>query len=383
MPAIVLMAYASLFALGLLDNVRGPLFPDIVAEMGVSPAKGSWFFAWASLLAVLGGWCGYLLAQRWGARACLIVGSALLALAAAMMAWAASLLWLYTGAMLLGAGMGVLNVGQNLSVTRHAPPHLRRRWFSALHAMYGLAAMMAPVMVSLLRDEGWGWRNSLLVFATLPVLVVVGLLWQGRPSGPPVESATLGVGRLQGREWLHCAVLAAAAVGYLWGEISVTTRLVLWLREDLQWSPETANLYLTGFSGLLLAGRLVLSVTPFHSVSTRTWLVGSGGFAGVFVWMGLYVHPVAFLAAGLAMSPFYPMVMDQVQRQFPHASTSALSLVIVVGNLAVMVMHMSIGAMSAVWSLKVALAVCGTLPILSAVLLLLWPAPRVHPARPE
>ncbi len=46
---LILISYASLFVFGLSDNIRGPLFPEILKEFNVSDSMGSLMFALSSL----------------------------------------------------------------------------------------------------------------------------------------------------------------------------------------------------------------------------------------------------------------------------------------------------------------------------------------------
>jgi FHS family glucose/mannose:H+ symporter-like MFS transporter len=50
----IFFAFLSLFLLGLADNIRGPLFPEILQFFFVSSSKGSWSFATTSGAAFVG-----------------------------------------------------------------------------------------------------------------------------------------------------------------------------------------------------------------------------------------------------------------------------------------------------------------------------------------
>ena len=43
-PLAVALGYAGLFVFGLVDGVRGPVFPDVLAAFDLSDAQGAWFF---------------------------------------------------------------------------------------------------------------------------------------------------------------------------------------------------------------------------------------------------------------------------------------------------------------------------------------------------
>ena len=46
---LILISFASLFVFGISDNIRGPLFPEILKEFNISDSMGSLMFALSSL----------------------------------------------------------------------------------------------------------------------------------------------------------------------------------------------------------------------------------------------------------------------------------------------------------------------------------------------
>ena len=58
-------AYMSLFAMGLLDNTRGPSYPNIINTFKITMAEGSWIFTIASIAGLFVNlsakwWLGYI-----------------------------------------------------------------------------------------------------------------------------------------------------------------------------------------------------------------------------------------------------------------------------------------------------------------------------------
>jgi formamidopyrimidine-DNA glycosylase len=80
MPAVILAAYASLFTLGLLDNVRGPFLLEIQQDLGLSATGGSAFFGAASLLSFFGAYYAHRLLLRRDALSVLAAVSVVFAL---------------------------------------------------------------------------------------------------------------------------------------------------------------------------------------------------------------------------------------------------------------------------------------------------------------
>src|SRR3954464_4457481 len=73
------LAYLSQFVLGICDNIRGPILPDLIQEFGLSQTKGSLFFALSSITSFGIGFLAQFALHHWGARRSLQIS--LLALA--------------------------------------------------------------------------------------------------------------------------------------------------------------------------------------------------------------------------------------------------------------------------------------------------------------
>jgi FHS family glucose/mannose:H+ symporter-like MFS transporter len=342
LPALIWLAYVGLLVFGLLDNIRGPFFPDILNELHLNGTLGSTFFATTSLLAFCGSWLAPRVAHRYSSLYLLNAATLGVGLGFAAIALSPRLGWLLPSCAFFGLGYGALNLAQNLVVAEVAPLHLRRRIFSGLHAMYGLAALLAPLTASASRWMGMSWRDCFLCLAVLPiVLATIGLKFRA-----PVRdhhSQALQNKRLVGREWLLCIGFSLMLALYLWGEISVGTRLVLWLRTERSFSPDAADFYLSGFFLTLLAGRLLFGFLHFERLSNWTILCASAGLSAVSYLMGLWLSPLWFVLVGFTMAPFYPIAMEQVATSFQAKSARALGFVLGFGSFSVVILHLSLG----------------------------------------
>ncbi len=356
MSALVWMAYVSLLVLGLVDNIRGPFFPEILAELNLTGTVGSLFFAVTSLMAFVGSWsCQFILRSRnsmfimWFAGFIFHLGFVAVALAQ-------GLFLLLLACAFFGWAFGAWNVGQNLLVVEGAQDHLRRRLLNGLHSMYGAAALLAPILASMFRWFGFDWRDTFLFLSVLPLLMGLwSFRWRGETHARVTSATAL---RLTPEEWRRCLALALVLSAYLWGELSVTTRLTLWLRTDLDFSPDRANFYQSMFFAGLLGGRIALSFIALQAVSNWVLLSLSGGLSALFFHLGLSVSPEWILVAGVTMAPFFPVAMDQVNEMFGAKSAQALGFVIGFGSLSLVVMHLAVGALTDWAGLTRALQLC-------------------------
>ncbi len=341
-PALIWLAYASLLVLSLLDNLRAPFFPDILLDLHLNSTLGATFFATTSLFAFVGSWTSHHIVHRHSSTFLLGLANVAVAIGFAATSRTHSLITLLPCCALFGWGYGALNLAQNLMIFEGAAPARRRRMFNGLHSMYGISALIAPAVASLFRIWGADWRDCFLVLALAPLLV--GFIGSRAHAAKTVhEPATRELTRAQ---WMYCAMFSLMMAFYLWGEISISTRMVQWLRAERAFTPDGANLYLGVFFLALLAGRVFFSFVHFERVDNWRILLISSLCAGLLFILGLSVSPMWFVPCALAMSPFFPVAMEQVSHAFGTKATRALGFVLGAGSLSVVVMHLTLGVLT-------------------------------------
>lgn len=362
------IAYASLFSFGVIDNIRGPFYPDVLQDLSLNSTTGSLYFALCSLMSFLLSLSGQILIKRFRTIQLLAIACFSLALSFVGLGFSANLFFLLVSAMLLGVAFGILNFAQNLLVQEAAPLHLRRRLYSGLHAMYGLSSLVAPLLANLFRDMGLSWRHTFVIVAALPFLVGLSCLPKLRARAIVHEDGHNP--RLTWAETKMALLFSVIIACYLFGELAVSTRMVQWLRADRMFSPEEANLYLALFFCLLLIGRLIFTFIHF-SHSNEIVLRISAGVSVVLYTLGLWGSPIWMALTGLSMAPFFPVAMDHVAHIFGKKGSSGLAFILGLGSLSICILHIVLGVLTDWVGLTQALLVGPA--ALSLIVLLLWP----------
>ena len=126
---VIGLAYATLFLYGLIDNSRGPIFPDVLEDFILGDGVGSIFFSSASAAALISNitatWWLKRLGDLWSVR----IFSALQAVSLAIMAYSPNYSMLLTGASLFGLSLGGLGLLVNVLTAAAAPaPRERGLW---------------------------------------------------------------------------------------------------------------------------------------------------------------------------------------------------------------------------------------------------------------
>ncbi len=368
----IVFAFLSLFCLGLADNARGPIFPDLLLQFRLSDTMGALFFLVASGLSLVNNTVSRFWLKRWGAFLGLRVFLLVMALGLLLMGLSDRYLWLLCGASIFGVGMGGVGISQNLLVAEGASEKYRRQAFSGMHSMYGLASLLAPAVVTALQGLGWGWQQVLMLLALVPFSLAVASAWVGRRQRNARESSwtsesVTSNGDASGSEKTATAqatrhlerkaIVWAAVVGslYVGVELMVSTRLTLFARRDWGYSPEKANQLLGFFFTSLFLGRLIMALTRL-SVRNRTLLVGSLMGTILFFVLGIFINPVYLALTGGTMSIFFPVLLSLIAEEFSLIQAEATRWLLTTNSLVLMGMHFVVGQLSDAFGLKLALS---------------------------
>lgn len=366
----LVFAFASLFTLGLADNIRGTLFPEILNQFKVSNTLGSWLFAASSGAAFIASITATAYLRRYKISSLLFTGVLLLAVGLAVMGFALNFSWLIAGSLFLGLGIGYMGVAQNLLVAEGVDSKLRSRALSGLHGMYGLASFIAPMLAATTTQAFGKWSGAFYVVAIVSVLFLgLQLLISPNPKFtvhvPVVSADDIVKKRISKR--------ALTMVSFFFGfyvvaEILISSRLALYMRTYYQMDLTQSAWYVTWFFLFLLIGRISFAFfhLPFSlKAQLNGFLIGSL----LLLVMGLKLHPIFLVLSGLTMAPYYPLCVSYISEISGELSRTFLSIAISFQSLAVVVMHLGVGYMTDQYGLAFALGV-GLLSLIISIICL-------------
>lgn len=371
----VLLAYTSLFALGLGDNLRGPLFPEILEAFSLSDTRGSWMFALASAFGVVGAFSSRWFLERWDRVQMLSLSLLFMAAGMAGMGLAPTFNWMLAAAAVFGFSMGLMGVSQNVLATLSAPAKHRPRVLAGLHSMYGLASFLAPMVVALVVPWMGSWRAPFLVGAGVPLfLLLVNVLFRLREhehlkaqgsrrddgAGPPDRGA----------QYRLASVLAL----YVLAEIMVSSRLALYMRREEGADLATSSGMVTTFFLFLLGGRILSSLIRWPG-TLKQQLLTSLVLSLICVGSGLAGWTWGFVLSGLAMAPFFPVAVAYLTEQFPRHLDGAMGITVMLQSAMVVSMHLGVGILTDLFGLRVALGLGPLALALSMILLITYRPP--------
>jgi len=375
----LLFSFLSLFILGLADNIRGPLFPEILNQFQLSNTQGSWSFATTSAAAFVGSWISAPYLKKFSISSLLLLSVFLMGIGLMSMGKASSFLLLLIGSFVLGLSIGFMGVSQNLLVSENVDPSIRSRALSGLHGMYGLSSFFAPILASHATAIYGDWRGAFIVAGLISLLFFVFQFLIQPDRKFTVHQHLEAISTDQETVSKKASKFALLLIGgmfafYVVAEILVSTRLALYMRTYFQMNLEQSSRYVTLFFLFLLIGRVLFAFIKLP-ISLKAQLNASLGIALVLILLGLKVHPFFLALAGLGMAPYYPLCVSYISEASGHKSRTFIAFAMSFQSLSVVSMHLGVGYLTDRMGLAFAFGV-GILALVLSILCL-----NLHPRK--
>jgi MFS family permease len=368
---ILFFASASMFAFGIADNIRGPLFADLIHHFNLSNTEASMSFAVTSTFGFLGSLIIFSILKKIKLDQLLVYSLLLMAIGLFAMGLVPTYPLYLCGAALFGFSMGLLGVVQNLIVAENFKGVLQTKALSGLHGLYGLSSLLAPFLASFAPQLLGVWRGAFFIASSISVLIFC-LSFFLKMKEPVVlnlaEDSELHLFEQVKPTLKKLFSLGGILAFYVAAELLVSTRLALYMREYFQMNLESSSLYVTYFFVFLLIGRLFFAVATFkYSLKTQLNFLLFLSFAMLL--LGLKVHPFYLALTGLTMAPFYPLSMAYLSEQTLGQKRTFITFAIGLQNFCIIVMHVGVGYLTDLFGLFYAFGV-GLVSIVIAILCL-------------
>lgn len=337
----ITFACLAMFVLGMADNIRGPLFPELLIFFKLTNAEASFSFAAASAAALCGNiLAGYLLRSHTLSRilciSIFIMGAGLI-----LMGFASTYVAFVAGSAIFGGSVGLVGLTQNVLVAESVDGRSQSKALSGLHGIYGLSSLLAPLVASYSAIIFGNWRSAFFVTAVLATIVgLVATLVKAEPSFEVHTNLEKPEGHLISKKAL--LLLGGVLAFYVVAEILVSSRLALYMRSYFGKDLKESSMYVTAFFICLLAGRLLFAVKTF-SISLKSQLNASLVTAVACLLLGLFSHPLFLVLLGLAMAPFYPISVAYIAEQSGIYKREFITFAMSFQSFCVIAMHLGVG----------------------------------------
>ena len=336
-----LFAYLSMFVLGMSDNIRGPLFPELLSFFKLTNAEGSFSFAAASAAALLGNIISTTLLKKYNLAQVLCLSLFTMALGLFFMGVVPHFYLYILGAIVFGLSIGLMGVTQNVMVAENVEPSKQSKALSGLHGVYGFSSLIAPLIASYSPHIFGNWRAAF--FITAVVAVIFALASVGIHAEPKFEVHPLidKAESSQNSFWV-LVFFGGIFAFYVMAEIMVSTRLALYMRTYSNMDLESSSRYVTYFFVFLLLGRVIFTFKSFNS-TLKTQLNCSLCFSLILFFLGMKFNPLFFVLMGLSMAPFYPLSVAYISAQTGRNRRQFITFAISFQSLCVISMHLGVG----------------------------------------
>ena len=316
--------FLSFFIFGFVDNLKGPLLPEMIraGELSYSQVGTIFLVGYVGfIVATLG--CG-ILADRLSNRGVLFLAAIGLCIGGFGLSSTTTYPLLIAFMGLIGMGLGAIELGGNgLMVELHS--EARGRYLNLLGTFHGLGSLTVPLFAAALLklDLRWQWIYGSSAILAIPLALV---FWQSRSDRRPATQSSTGVNteslqrvvdwssmRRVGftkQMWLYYLLLSA----YVAFELGVGAWMIEYLRKIREMSVASSSLFLSSFFVLLMFGRLFgafLVDAVGHHRAVAIALIGSC----VCLAVGIFAHAslvVCLPISGLFMSIVFPTVTASV-----------------------------------------------------------------------
>ena len=339
----LVFAFISMFILGLTDNVRGPLFPGVLNYFSLSSVKGSWSFATTSTAAFVGAYLSSHFLKRYTLSALLMTAMLFMGCGVIIMGKAPAFWIFIVGSFSIGISIGFMGVAQNLLVTENTTAEKKTRTLSALHATYGLASFIAPLLAAGATNATGSWRTTFIIIGVLCFsYAVIQFLVKADPKFEVHQVLTAGV-----EDPVPVSKKALLSIGgvfafYVVAEILIGTRLAQYMRNYYSMDLTQSSEYVTYFFLFMLIGRIFFAIKKI-SMNTRKQMNISLALSLILLILGLNSHPIILTIVGLSMAPFYPLSIAYISETTGIHGRKFLTFAMGFQSLAVVSMHLGVG----------------------------------------
>lgn len=365
----VALAYLTLLCQSILDNARGPAYPNILETFEISASRGAYLFALASFAGLISN----MAARWWLPKLDIIWGSTLSLLFMAIGSFLFGLssdygLWLLdASSLIMGLGMGSANVAMNLLIARGTPLKQRRQIYAGLHSIYGLGSLSAPLLLSVYMAASGTWSGFFQWLAILPSLVMFVCLLRHKQLHLHHEKSERKQNIVPPISFPSRLAYGMVFGFYVASEIIISTRLVIYLNNAHQISLENARMSLSAFFLSMLLGRFLFTIIPLKGASQRWLLLSCALTISTYILAQLF-NPFILVLTGLTMSYFYPVAMDWLSKKFPNGIEWMTASVLTAISIMLVTMHLGFGFISDHFGIEIAMAF---VPIFQTICLLL------------
>lgn len=334
----MILGFAFLLMGSFMDNLRGPLLPQITSLLQLPYAQSSSLIFIGNIAAVVASlllaMTSHLFSFSQLARFTLLI-----AICACLLAIPVTTpSYLIVFAIAIGIAVTVMGTLSNIFVMEGAHPNSRARLMAGLHSFYGFGSVLSGIVVAAQSHSQADWRGIFILTAVLLTALLIPWLKKSSIREHTQMDDDHMKGALRREDLLLCLPLTL----YVIGEVGCSTWLVTFVTTTQELTHSQGSMLLSAFFAILALTRLIILFVskPEHE---KSWMRISTAAACVFFTLGLYVSPY-FLPLTGVFGPFFPIYVSRIREARPQTWQKVSMIGFAMMQAAMAIVHASLGS---------------------------------------
>lgn len=324
----IFIIYATYISLGLPDSLLGVAWPQMVGEFQVPYSAVGIISMTIAICTVISSLQTIRITQKIGTGK-LVLGSVMLtAIGLVGFAFTQNFFLLIVAALPLGFGAGAIDT----SVNDYVAANLKAHHMNWLHAFWGVGATLGPIIMGVVLNNHFSWRNGYFIIGSIQLTLVFILffslpLWrqnQQKIAKKPNES-TISFGSV----WKQTGVIFSLLSFVFY--VGLEGTIFLWgssyLIEVKSLSAATASFIISIFFASITVGRIISGFITFWLSNQKLLL-----FSEITLLIGIITVAIGrdsflyggFILIGLGCAAIFPTMIHETPRRFGDKNSGAI-----------------------------------------------------------
>lgn len=324
----IFIIYITYISLGLPDSLLGVAWPDMVGEFHVTYSAVGIISMAIAVCTVISSLQTIRITQKTGTGKLVLSSILLTAMGLIGFAFTKNFFLLIVAALPLGFGAGAIDT----SVNNYVSSNLKAYHMNWLHAFWGMGATLGPIIMGVVLDNHFSWRNGYLIIGSIQLILAFILLislplWKQNEQKVAIEpdKSKLSFGALlkqKGVLWSLLSFLFYVGIEgtiFLWGSS--------YLVEVKSVTAASASFILSLFFASITLGRIISGFVTFWLSNPKLLLLSESilliGICTVAIGRGSILY-IGFILIGLGCAAIFPTMMHETPERFGARNSGAI-----------------------------------------------------------
>lgn len=324
----IFIIYITYISLGLPDSLLGVAWPDMVGEFHVTYSAVGIISMAIAVCTVISSLQTIRITQKTGTGKLVLSSILLTAMGLIGFAFTKNFFLLIVAALPLGFGAGAIDT----SVNNYVSSNLKAYHMNWLHAFWGMGATLGPIIMGVVLDNHFSWRNGYLIIGSIQLILAFILLfslplWKQNEQKVAIEpnKSKLSFGALlkqKGVMWSLLSFLFYVGIEgtiFLWGSS--------YLVEIKSVTAASASFILSLFFASITLGRIISGFVTFWLSNPKLLLLSESilliGICTVAIGRVSILY-IGFILIGLGCAAIFPTMMHETPERFGARNSGAI-----------------------------------------------------------